>query len=145
MDCTYCKFAGIVLSACLFLERLTFAHGSAFPPAPHFGLCGIRREESHGHRGQMCSCPGGGWERGGWEFGVVRCKLLNRGWINNQVLLYSTGNDIQYPGINHTGKDSLYSGPPLSINCLGCPRKFIFREENVHVSLESNSSLPATL
>ena len=27
-----------------------------------------------------------------WEFGISRCKLLYTGWINNKVLLYSTGN-----------------------------------------------------
>ena len=40
-----------------------------------------------------------------WEFGISRCKLLLIEWINNQVLLYSTGNYIQYPGINHNGKE----------------------------------------
>ena len=41
-----------------------------------------------------------------WEFGVNRCKLLHIEWINNKVLLYSTGNYIQYPEIkNHNGKD----------------------------------------
>ena len=55
-------------------------------------------------------------ERGvDWEFGIVGCKLLNSRWINKKVLLYSIGNDIQHPGINHPGKDSLYSGPPLSV------------------------------
>ena len=38
------------------------------------------------------------------EFGAGRCKLLCIGWINNKVLLYSTGNYIQYPIINHNGK-----------------------------------------
>ena len=33
-----------------------------------------------------------------WEFGVSRCKLLHLEWIDNKVLLYSTGNYIQYPG-----------------------------------------------
>ena len=28
------------------------------------------------------------------EFGVNRCKLLHLGWINNEVLLYRTGNYI---------------------------------------------------
>ena len=41
----------------------------------------------------------------GWEFGVSRCKLLNTECINNKVLLYSTGNYIQYPVINHNGKE----------------------------------------
>ena len=39
-----------------------------------------------------------------WEFGVSRCKLVHIGWIN-KVLLYSTGNYIQYPVINHNGKE----------------------------------------
>ena len=40
-----------------------------------------------------------------WEFGVSRCKLLYIEWINNKVLLYSTGNHIHYPVINHNGKE----------------------------------------
>ena len=39
------------------------------------------------------------------EFGISRCKLLYIGWVNNKVLLYSTGNYIQYPVINHNGKE----------------------------------------
>ena len=39
-----------------------------------------------------------------WEFGISRYKLVCIGWINNKVLLYSTGNYIQYPVINHNGK-----------------------------------------
>ena len=38
------------------------------------------------------------------EFGAGRCKLLYIGWINNKVLLYSTGNCTQYPIRNHNGK-----------------------------------------
>ena len=34
-----------------------------------------------------------------WEFGVGRCKLLHLEWINNKVLLYSTGHYIQSPGV----------------------------------------------
>ena len=40
-----------------------------------------------------------------WEFGTSRCKLLYTEWVNNKVLLYSTGNCIQYPVINHNGKE----------------------------------------
>ena len=40
-----------------------------------------------------------------WNFGIVRCKLVCIGWINNKVLLYSTGNYIQYPVINHNGEN----------------------------------------
>ena len=45
---------------------------------------------------------GGGME---WEFEVSRCKLVYVEWINNKVLLYNTGNYIQYPVINHNGKE----------------------------------------
>ena len=40
--------------------------------------------------------------RGGldWDFETRRCELLYIGWINNKVLLCSTGNQIQYPVIN---------------------------------------------
>ena len=40
-----------------------------------------------------------------WESGMSRCKLLYIGWINDKVLLYSTGNDIQYLVINQNGKE----------------------------------------
>ena len=36
---------------------------------------------------------------------MSRCKLLYREWINNKVLLYSTGNYNQYPMINYNGKE----------------------------------------
>ena len=36
-----------------------------------------------------------------WEVGISRCKLLYTRWINNKVLLYSTGNYTQYPMMNH--------------------------------------------
>ena len=38
-----------------------------------------------------------------WEFGVSICKLLYIGCINNKILVYSTGNCIQYAIINHNG------------------------------------------
>ena len=40
-----------------------------------------------------------------WEFGAGRCKLLHLEWINNKVLLYSTGDYIQSPGINNNRKE----------------------------------------
>ena len=39
------------------------------------------------------------------EFGVNRCKPSPIGWMGNKVLLDSTGNYIQFPGINHHGKE----------------------------------------
>ena len=35
------------------------------------------------------------------EFGVSRCKQLHLEWISNEVLLYSTANYVQSPGIDH--------------------------------------------
>ena len=67
-----------------------------------------------GHREQTCGCKGGEWGETKWEFGISRCKLLHWmdiyielmsiEWINSKVLLYNTGNHIQYPVINHNGK-----------------------------------------
>ena len=45
---------------------------------------------------------GGGTD---WEFGFSRCKPLLIEWIKNMVLMYSTRNSVQYPGINHSGKE----------------------------------------
>ena len=47
-------------------------------------------------------CGGGGKEV---EFATNRYKLLYTEWINNTVLLYSIGNYIQYPVINHSRKE----------------------------------------
>ena len=41
--------------------------------------------------------------RMGLKFGISRCKLFYTEWIKNKVLLYSSGNYIRYPGINHNG------------------------------------------
>ena len=40
-----------------------------------------------------------------WEFGTSGCKLVYIEWINNKDLPYSVGNYIQYPVINHNGKE----------------------------------------
>ena len=58
------------------------------------------------NREQTCGCQGeAGWGRDGLGVWISRCKLLYIVWINNKVLLYSTGNYIQYPAINHNGKE----------------------------------------
>ena len=53
-------------------------------------------------REQTC---GGGWcwarGRMEWEVGVSRFKLICTEWINNEFLLHSTENYIQYSMINH--------------------------------------------
>ena len=62
----------------------------------------------------------------GWtnlEFGLSKHKRLCIDWINNyiQVLLYSTGNYIQNPVINHNGKkcEKEYIGTSLGVCWLG--------------------------
>ena len=40
-----------------------------------------------------------------WEFGTSKCKLVDIEWIKRKILLYKTENHIQYPGINHYGKE----------------------------------------
>ena len=70
----------------------------------------MKQTQTHRHREQTCVCQGGGRGRKGkggmdWEFGISRCKLVYIRWINNKVLLYSTGNYIQYPAINSNGKE----------------------------------------
>ena len=55
----------------------------------------------------------GGMDR---ELGISRCKLLHIEWINNKVLLYSTGNYIQYPMINYNGKECMYLYLPISMS-----------------------------
>ena len=45
---------------------------------------------------------GGGNILGVW---VGRCKLLHLEWISHKLLMYSTGNYIQYPMISQNGKE----------------------------------------
>ena len=65
----------------------------------------MKQKQTHRHREQTCSWQGGGGKGGmEWQFGISRCKLIHIGWINNKVVLYSTGNRIQRLVINHSGK-----------------------------------------
>ena len=62
------------------------------------------------------AAEGEGFGRGmEWEVGVSRCKLLYIEWINNKVLLYSTENYIQYPMINHNGKEYFFKNKDVYI------------------------------
>ena len=40
-----------------------------------------------------------------WDFGISRCKLIYIEQVNNKVLLYSSGNYIQYPVLNHNRRE----------------------------------------
>ena len=66
----------------------------------------MKQKQTHKQKTDLWLQRGGrGWGGRDWEFGISRCKLLCIGWINSKVLLYSTGNYIQYPVINHNGKE----------------------------------------
>ena len=66
------------------------------------GQMNLPTKLTHRHREQTCGCQGGGRGSGmDGEFGVGRCKLLHLEWINNEVLLYNTGNYIQSPVIEY--------------------------------------------
>ena len=79
-------------------EKTVLAHmvPTIFKYSSYNRLVVAKRE---GGKGRM----GGGEGRMGGEFRMNRGKLLYLGWIN-KVLLYSIGNSIQYPVINHNGK-----------------------------------------
>ena len=70
----------------------------------------MKQKQTHRYREKTCDCQAGGWwgslelpsGRVVGEFGISRWKLL---WTNNKVLLYSTGNTIEYPVINHNGRE----------------------------------------
>ena len=51
----------------------------------------------------------GDWEGSGmdWELGLVdaKCKQLHSEWMNSKIPLYSIGNYIQSPEIDHDGKE----------------------------------------
>ena len=63
----------------------------------------MKQKQTHRHRKQTCQ----GTEEGRDGLGVwgEQMQTIYREQINNKVLLYSTGNYIQYPMINHNGKE----------------------------------------
>ena len=89
----------------LFMPSQSMICGTLFPEDCIKKKVQLSMKQTHRHREQTCGCQGGGWDGGGkdWEFGISRGKLSYIEWINNKVLLYSTGNYIQYPVINHNG------------------------------------------
>ena len=72
-----------------------------------------------------------------WEFGISRCKVLYIEWINNKVLLYSRGNYIHYPVMNHNGKE--YEKEYICIYMYVCV--YIQKTESLCCTPEMNTTL----
>ena len=68
----------------------------------------MKEKQTHRYREHTCLLQGGrGFGRGkDWDLGLAEanCRLLYIGWIK-KILLYSTGNYIQNPEINHNKKN----------------------------------------
>ena len=64
----------------------------------------MKQIQTHKPRKQSCGCQEGGGGKN-WDLGISRCKPSYIRWINNKVLLCNTGDYIQYPVINHTGRE----------------------------------------
>ena len=95
---------------------------------------------NHGHREQTSGCQEGGcWGGMEWEVGVSRCKLLYIEWINSKVLLYSTGNYIQYPMINHNGKE--HRKECLSLSIYMCVYVYVCITESLCCTAVINTTL----
>ena len=65
----------------------------------------MKQKQTHRFRDQTYDGQGRE-ERKDWEFGISTCKLSYIEQINNKVLLYNTGNYIQYLVINSHGKEN---------------------------------------
>ena len=87
----------------------------------------MKQEQTHRHREQTCGCQGGGdvgrdgvgvWDQ---QMQAIIYRMDKQEWINNKVLLYSTGNYIQHPVINHNGKGYKKKNVQMCITeSLGC-------------------------
>ena len=85
----------------ILIKRTWPPFSKPFYPGKSF-CCRFTDMES---RRTVAGMGGGGWRGMDWEFGVNRCKLLHLESISNEVLLYSTGNCIPSPGIDHDGNN----------------------------------------
>ena len=66
----------------------------------------LPKKQEQTHREQTCVCPGEPeiW-RDGERVWAWQVQALTHRMINNRVLLCSTGNSIQHPGLDHKGKE----------------------------------------
>ena len=73
-----------------------------------------KQKQTHRHRKQTYGYKRKQWGGINWEYGINRYTPLYIKQVSNKDLLYSTGNYIQSPVINHNGKkyekDYIYVG-----------------------------------
>ena len=79
-------------------------------------------------RGERC------WRGTEWEFGINRCKLVYIEQIDNYVLLYTTGNCVQYPVIKHA--KSLQLCPTVQLHGLH-PTRLLCLGKNIRVGCQA--------
>ena len=110
----------------------------------------MEQKQTHRHREQTSHAKGEGLGEGmDRESGMSRCKLVYIGWINNKVLLYSTGNYIQYAVINHNGKEYekecvyiyIYIYIYMCVCVCVCVYIYIYISESLFCILETNTTL----
>ena len=65
----------------------------------------MKQNRAHRGREQTLVTEEGCGRGMNWGLGISRCRLLHIEWISTKILLYSTGNYIQYPVINYNGKE----------------------------------------
>ena len=87
----------------------------------------MKQKQNQGHREWTGGSQREGLGRGmEWEPGVSRYKVLYTKWISYKVLLYSTRNCIQYPVINHNGKEHLKNNVYVCICVCVCVCVYIY-------------------
>ena len=121
-EMTYCSFPGLASGTeaakgqCgqdfprdySFSRILQFSRNAVSLSSSMASLLSMKQNPKHGHREQ----PGVGHRgegQGGmeWEVRGSRYNLLHTEQINNKIPLHSKGNYIQYPMINHSGKEHI--------------------------------------
>ena len=103
----------------------------------------MEQKQNYKHRKQTCGCQeGGDWGRNEWEVGVRRCKLLYIEWIKKKVPQgpTSTRDYIQYPVINHNGKEYIKKEYVCVCVCVYI-YIYIYKTESLCCTAEINTTI----
>ena len=65
----------------------------------------MKQKQSHRHREEVYGCQDRGGVGEEWTGSSGVADAIYTEWISNKVLLYRTGNHIQWPVINHDEKE----------------------------------------